>query len=323
MKKASFILAILVMVSSCVSKAKYDRLMEARNRCTADSTELALKDQNCNEQLAGTLAMLSASQGWNQKLVLDSIESASAIARLNKQVAEITDLNKQSLDKIRKENEAILKELELKNEAIKEKEKLLDEREKEIDVQNHQNQVLATELALREQRVKELEAAISAKDSAVELLRNKLLNALQGYTGSGLSVTSRDGRVYVSMEEKLLFASGSVTVGEKGEKALLDLSAALKNNKDIDIMVEGHTDNQPISAGQIKDNWDLSVLRATTITRILTQKGGLENTRVLPAGRGEYMPVSDNKTAEGRAKNRRTEIVVTPNMDKIMQIIGK
>jgi chemotaxis protein MotB len=178
------------------------------------------------------------------------------------------------------------------------------------------------ELALKQGRLIELQRILAQKDSTVTALRNTVSGALLGFAGKGLKVEERNGKVYVSMDNKLLFASGSTVVGTEGQKALEELARVLQANPDINILVEGHTDDQPLrGSGQMKDNWDLSVLRATEIVRILLAKGKIDPARITAAGRSEYLPVDKANTADARARNRRTEIILTPKLDELFRVI--
>lgn len=175
----------------------------------------------------------------------------------------------------------------------------------------------------REQALKELRRKIARQDSATKRLNDVIRNAMLGFNSDELSVSIKDGKVYVSMSDKLLFKSGQSSVESKGKDALKLLADVLDKNPDIDILVEGHTDNVPMKgSGDIKDNWDLSVVRATSIVKILTQDYKITPTRVTAAGRGEYFPKASNDTPEGRAKNRRTEIILSPKLDEIMKLIN-
>lgn len=177
------------------------------------------------------------------------------------------------------------------------------------------------ELDARSQRVNELEEALRAREEALSQIRSKVTDALLGFEGKGLTITQRDGKVYVSMDDKLLFKSGSFEIDPNGAKAVRDLAVVLAANPDISIMVEGHTDNVPYrGTGQLKDNLDLSVKRATTITRLLLENKGILPERIISAGRGEWLPVDNEDTTEARQKNRRTEIILTPKLDELLQI---
>ncbi|TNE79989.1 MAG: hypothetical protein EP332_09385 [Bacteroidetes bacterium] len=210
------------------------------------------------------------------------------------------------------------------------KERDLAAKEARLNDQENSNMRLKSELEgmkadlQKEQaRVYELQNILNAKDSAVKSLKAKLSNALLGFKDKGLSVEIKNGKVYVSLEEQLLFASASIVVDKKGKEALLELAKSLQDIKDINIMVEGHTDDVPMQSGQIKDNWDLSVLRATSIVRILTVDGKVDPKILIASGRGEHYPIEDAKTKAARAKNRRTEIIITPKLDEVFQLLNQ
>ena len=162
---------------------------------------------------------------------------------------------------------------------------------------------------------------VNKQSEALTNLTSRLKAQLESFSGE-LTVELRDGKVYVAMSDKLLFKSGSVKIDDQGKKALEQLASVIKNTNDIDIVVEGHTDNVPISTPRFTDNWDLSVIRATSITRVLIEDYGLNPERLVPSGRGQYYPIHDNETPIGRALNRRTEIVLSPNLDEIRKILS-
>lgn len=178
------------------------------------------------------------------------------------------------------------------------------------------------DLEAREQRLREVESKLRARDSAITALRDRLTQALLGFKESGLSVDIRNGKVYVSLSNQLLFNIGSVEIDKRGKEALKELAAVLNTQPDISIVVEGHTDIAPIlsKGGRFQDNWDLSVLRSTEVTRALTQEG-VDPKRIIASGRGEYFPVEPGDSPEIRAKNRRTEIILTPNLEELFDII--
>lgn len=178
-----------------------------------------------------------------------------------------------------------------------------------------------SKLAEREATINQLQEEIDAQNSKVAALLNSVKDALLGFDSDELTVTQKDGKVYVAMSDKLLFESGSASVNKQGKAALGKLAGVLKKQTDIDVMIEGHTDTKPIKTVQFKDNWDLSVIRATSVVRILTADYGVNPLQIVPSGRGEYMPVDDNGTAGGRARNRRTEIIMAPRLDKLMEIL--
>lgn len=192
------------------------------------------------------------------------------------------------------------------------------------DLKNKQLELSNKDRSLKdkEARLRELERIINHQDSVMSALTNTVKNALLGFDPDELTVYMKDGKVYVSMSDKLLFKSGSAEVEAKGQTALQKLAAVLNKNSDVSIAIEGHTDNVPIRTSQYKDNWDLSAARATNVVRLLTDTDGMDPKRLTAAGRGEYSPVADNSTAEGRAKNRRTEIVLSPKLDELMKVLS-
>lgn len=197
----------------------------------------------------------------------------------------------------------------LYDERIKEKERRLAQKEKELE--------------RRERRIEELEATIARQDSIAKRLNRLLREALLGFEADELSIKIKDGKVYVSMSDKLMFASGKAEVQKKGKEALKVLANVLKKNDEFEILVEGHTDNVPISTPKFKDNWDLSVARATSMVRLLEEEHDVNPDRLTASGRGEYEPKASNDTAAGRAKNRRTEIILSPNLDPVMEYLNE
>ena len=177
------------------------------------------------------------------------------------------------------------------------------------------------ELNERERTINELQAMIKSQNDKVQQLLNSVKDALLGFSSEELTIREKDGKVYVAMSDKLLFQSWSATLDKRGEEALGKLAQVLNKQTDIDVFIEGHTDNKPINTAIFKDNWDLSVLRATSVVRILTKKYDVNPLQIQPSGRGEFMPVDDNETAEGRSKNRRTEIIMAPKLDKLFQML--
>lgn len=178
------------------------------------------------------------------------------------------------------------------------------------------------EMAQREKRLNELEAILAEKDSVVNVLNATVSRALTSFTGSGLNVSKRDGKVYVSLTEQLLFASGSTQIDPRGRQALRELAKVLSENPDINVLIEGHTDDVPLNgSGHLRDNWDLSVLRATAVTRILTDGTGVAPARITAGGRSQFVPLNPEKNADARRANRRTEIILTPKLNDLFNII--
>jgi chemotaxis protein MotB len=183
---------------------------------------------------------------------------------------------------------------------------------------------LSSDLEKREARLKEVEDILHKQDAATNALKDKLQQALLGFQQSGLTVDIRNGKVYVSLTDKLLFPSGSITIDDHGKQALKQLAAVLNKEPDINIAVEGHTDDKKvINLGQIKDNWDLSVMRATSVVRYLTETEKVDPHRLTATGKSEFQPIDPSGTPEALAKNRRIEIVLTPKLDELYNLITK
>ncbi|MGB0185900.1 MAG: OmpA family protein, partial [Flavobacteriaceae bacterium] len=199
----------------------------------------------------------------------------------------------------------------------------LEAKEQALAAENDRLMRLEADMQERAQRIAELEALISAKDQAMTNLKNAISNALTAFEGKGLTIEQRDGKVYVSMENKLLFRSGSWAVGAEGKKAIRQLGNVLGKNPDIAVLIEGHTDNVPFSSGgQVANNWDLSTKRATAIIAILSENKNINLENLTAAGRSEYAPIATNETSEGKAKNRRIEVVLTPKLDEISKLLN-
>ena len=238
-----------------------------------------------------------------------------------------TDLNK-NYEFLLENNNALMASNQAENKKLIAKLNTLqqDLQAKEDSLTNEQQRLdyLSKELQKREARVYELESTIAEQDKLVNEVRNKLKEALFNFEGKGLTVEMRNGKVYVSLENSLLFPSGSWTVESRGKEALDQLAKVLAQNPDLNVMVEGHTDSDAFNGKTaVKDNWDLSVMRATSIVKIITANKGVNPAKITAAGRSEYVPIASNETPEGKAKNRRTEIIITPDLDKIVKVLGE
>lgn len=306
-KKLTAIL-LIVIFTGCVTSKKYTDLEKQYNDCTRVRDSLTIASQNLQSALSEAETRINVLENLNAQLIKDSTAIGSELRYLrnkNKELAELNAVLENNYNKLIKGSEKDMKDLmnELRDAKLK-----LEERE--------------AELALKAQRLKDLEDALAQKDKDVQNLKNKLLDALKGFEGSGLSVEIKNGKVYVSMSEKLMFASGSTEVDQKGVDALKELAKVLEKEKDIHIMVEGHTDNVPLKGtGCNKDNWDLSVARANAITKIILKNGSIDPSRITSAGRGEFFPLVANDSPENRARNRRTEIILTPNLNELLEIM--
>lgn len=217
-----------------------------------------------------------------------------------------------------------LKALEAKYNSLEaESNQTTDELSAQLRNKSDQLNQKAELLSEREARLREMQAVIARQDSITNHLNSVLRDALLSFKNDELSVEIKNGKVYVSMSDKLLFKSGSASVEAKGKEAIDTLASVLQKNPDIDILIEGHTDNVPIHTAKYQDNWDLSAARATSIVRLLADQHGIDETRLTAAGRGQFQPRASNDTPEGRAQNRRTEIILSPKLDELMNLLGK
>ncbi|WMJ73422.1 OmpA family protein [Cytophagaceae bacterium ABcell3] len=308
-------LMLSMSVTSCVTRQKFDDL-------NAKKSALEVENAECSEKLAAAVAdreRLSELAGdlnkKCQKLIDDTTQTGDSYRRLKSNFRDVS----QSYEKLMENHD------KFKSMTSAEKDKLsqdLARREKELYEAEKKNRELTESLKERENRVKELEKVLEDKDEAVNELKNKVSKALLSFKEKDLSVNVKNGKVYVSLSEQLLFKSGSTSIDSKGQEALKTLAEVLKDQDDVNVMVEGHTDDVPVgkSSGAIKDNWDLSVLRATEISRILIN-AGVSPRKIVPSGRGEFSPVAEGKTKEARQQNRRTEIILTPRLDELFQIL--
>lgn len=247
----------------------------------------------------GRLAALSRERVLNRNLGQQKDEIAKLKQQITDLMSDTTRLG-QAIRDYRKSLYSNLSEQEKLNMLLKEK---------------------MEKLAEREATINKLQAEVDAQNARLQSLLNSVKDALLGFSSDELTVTEKNGKIYVAMSDKLLFESGSAQVNKQGKEALGKLAEVLKKQHDIDVFIEGHTDNKPIKTVQFKDNWDLSVVRATSVVRILTKDYGVNPLQILPCGRGEFMPVDNNESVEGRAHNRRTEIIMAPKLDKMMDIL--
>ena len=280
----------------------------------AKQAELDKQYKECNEERA-KLRMDTMGCGMRYRILTMQYDQLTANYEL------LLKQNKDLMARQSSENTDLVGKLNLTQEELFRKEDSLKKLDVSLKAQKRTLDSLNALLVKREMRVRELEQALAAKDSAVLALQMKVKNALVGFEGKGLTVTQKNGKVYVSMDEKLMFATGSTVVQKDGVSALQALAKVLIANPDINIMVEGHTDSDPMKgSGEIKDNWDLSVMRATSVTKVLI-KEGVDPKRITAAGRGEHFPVAPNDTPANKAKNRRTEIILIPNLDDLFQVL--
>lgn len=307
MKKV-VVLLLIPLMSSCVSskmfnevesryadlkgthaklETEHEELIKNYDSLRYHYGELVTQYEKQSQLLATTSGTLATIQSDYQALELNSTEALQASIETNRN---------------------LLEEIQIKEGELSQKKNHLDS--------------LTQELSARIARVDELEVLVSDKETAMNNLKNALTTALVSFEGNGLSVEQKGGKVYVSMENKLLFKSGSWTVESNGRKALAQLGEVLASNPEIAILIEGHTDSDPYNGNeQLSGNWDLSTKRATEIVKLLLKNRTINPENLTAAGRGEFHPLAENDSAEGKAKNRRIEVILTPKLDKIAELL--
>lgn len=306
------LLVLPIAFSSCiVTKKKYDDMLAQKVKLEADLAERDQQLEKANQELAAL----------DEKVKQLATDTASLGTDLKSRSARLAELNNE-YDKLNAYYKNLLTSSGKLNRDMAQQQEQLLAIQTSLERTRKMNDSLSTSLSEREKKVRELEAVLAAKDKAVNDLKNRISNALLNFKENDLTVNIKNGKVYVSLAEQLLFASGSTEVDAKGVTALQQLAKAIKDQRDINIMVEGHTDNVPISkkSQYMQDNWDLSVMRATAITKILT-KAGVSPKQITASGRGEFTPLAANDSPPNRQKNRRTEIIITPNLDELFRIL--
>ena len=310
---------VLLLISACVPAKKYKDLLEREKVCSEElakfkkssgeyeslSKDLQIKFANASRDLAKLIQDTTALGSKYRLLLRDYNIIDGEYKSLQKSFDKLKNLSARETAELQNQLEAKNNELQIKEDALlkldqelKEKQRLLIEREK---------------------RVNELEEAIRKKEAAVQLLKAKVANALRGFENQGLSVVQKNGKIYVSLEAKLLFKSGSTFVEEEGVRALVELGKALESEKDLEIIVEGHTDTDKLnSSSSPKNNWELSVLRATSVVQILLNNSSMTPSQIMAGGRGEFLPID----VSDKAKNRRIEVIISPNLNELFEIIS-
>jgi chemotaxis protein MotB len=282
-----------------------------------------------NKELKAKLASLEKQVGSSERDI-DAArnERDKAVDDYNRISLKYTELQNSQEDLIKgnvKETQKLLSQLQEAQANLQKKEDLLRQLSANLDTKKASLDELTFELEKRNARLAELERILDAQKKIVQDLKSKVSEALLGFENNGLTVTMKNGKVYVSLDEKLLFKTASWDIDANGKNALRKLAGVLEKNPDIQVTIEGHTDNVPYNPGnsQLKDNWDLSVKRATTVIRVLLEGSRIDAKRLTAAGRSQYLPVDDRNTDDARQKNRRTEIVLTPDLTELYNLINK
>ena len=311
---------------SCVPARKFQELQATNGQLRSENQQMQSSLEEANGSIKDLKIELERLRKSQAELQADTLRQGTVLRRLQTRYDKINSLNDELLEKYallqkgnQVEQQKLLSELEKTKTELQEREDVLNTLEKELQEKKASLDEINRKLVQREQRVNELESLLAEKDRAFNDLTNKLVAALTDYSEKGLKVEQRDGKIYVSVEAKLLFPSGSTSIDKEGKKALVDLARVLESQKDIEILVEGHTDSDKITSKTIPtNNWELSVLRATSVVEILTENSKLNPAQLIAAGRSQFHPID----AEDKAKNRRIEIILTPNLDRVFEIIN-
>lgn len=317
-----FSLCFLVFFSSCVSMKEYEKLQSQYNQA---NRSLGISRQEADELREENSELVRQNQSMTTELgnlTAKQQKCEETVTTLNRALADLQLHHDTTVENYLQQLTGKNRDLSKTNQLLEQRTRELNEKEeafrsREQELRDRQNELEAQEEATRQ--------ALAAKEQELENVRGAVSKALGGFTDMGLKVETKEGKVYVSMEDKLLFASGSWTVSAKGVEAIKMLAQVLEENKDLNVMVEGHTDNDAYHGSTaVKDNWDLSVMRATAIVKLLLKQGpAIDPARVEACGHGEYAPRVPNTSAANKAANRRTEIILTPKLSELMNLIEK
>ena len=315
-KNILLLLFTTFLYTSCVSPKVYKDLESKYNTLKTENRNLS----NENETLLNAKSKAENSLRELQKEYDEAVTQRDKLQSDYNAIKSNYENLKASYDALEENSSASIAENSKKNRELLAQ---LEVKEQALASENARLETLKKELENRSRRVEELESLIAAKDAAMTNLKDAISKALTDFEGKGLTIEQRDGKVYVSMENKLLFSSGSWAVGSEGRRAVQQLGNVLGDNPDIAVLIEGHTDNVPYTgSGQVKGNWDLSTKRATAIVQILRENASINPENLTAAGRGEYAPIATNDTAAGKAKNRRIEVILTPKLDEISKLLN-
>lgn len=318
-RKIALACVVLSLTTSCVSKKiyqdlenKYADLKKEHNALSDENTTLKTDKNQLEADKNKLQSELDKTKAERDKLAADYAATKKSLDNLKASYAALEKDSNDALEANINKNRQLLAELEAKQKALAAEQDRLNKLKKDLEASSA--------------RLAELEKIMADKDAAMKKLKETLTKSLKAFEGKGLTVTERDGKVYVSMENKLLFESGSWTVGSEGKKAVDLVGKVLGDNPDISVLIEGHTDNDKITGtigGGVENNWDLSTKRATAIVNILSANAKVKKENLTAAGRGEFAPLMSNDTAEGKAKNRRIEIILTPKLDEISKMLNE
>jgi chemotaxis protein MotB len=336
MKKSNsivlFLLSSVIIMASCVPGKKFKTLQDTSNQYVnerdqfkSENIELSMANRELEAKIA---ALTKETSGMKQDYETVKGERDKIKEDYNRLQGKVTDMQNAQEDLIKgnvNETRRLLAELQAAQENLQKKENLLRELELNLDTKKASLDEMNYELEKRNARMAELEKILDSQKKIVQDLKNKVSEALLGFENKGLTVTMKDGKVYVSLDEKLLFKSASWEIDANGKSALKNIATVLEKNPSIQVTIEGHTDNVPYNPkdSQLRDNWDLSVKRATTVVRVLLEGTKIDPKRLTAAGRSQFLPVDNRNAADARQKNRRTEIILTPDLSELYMLINK
>ena len=331
MKSLLYILLVITLLASCVTPKIHNTLIEEHEKVKQSLTNEEKKNLVFQTNLEESESKIKKLTQNIDRLKNDSAKNSEALSSVRskyKSLSESYDLlaskNSRFMSNKAKEIKNLLEQLEQAENEIFTKEDQLNKVLKSLKVKEDELKIAQENLKQRSIRVSELEEIINKKDSLVSVLKKSISRALTGLEGEGLTIEQRNGKVYISLEEDLLFASGRYNINQNGISALNKLSNALENQQNLEILVEGHTDSIPLNGkGAIKDNWDLSVKRATSVVKVLLTNSNLLSSQFTAAGRAEFYPIASNATKEGRSANRRIEMLLSPNLDDLYELLDQ
>ncbi len=320
---------LLLTLAACVPPQLYSETEKERDQCKNEREELLTENEKLTVENTELKANLDQSEAEVKRTEEQGLANAEELKNLKGKYSQLNsrydELNKSQQALISgsdSETRQLMGKLEATQRDLYQREDQLNQTQTKLDKDRLALDQLRRELDQKSARLLDLEKIIAQKDAQAEALKNKLSKALTGFENQGLTIRKENGKVYVSLDEKLLFPSGSTEVDPRGKTALKTLAGVLAQNPDINVLIEGHTDDVPLKPGsRFQDNWDLSVVRATAIIRILLDGSGINPKRLTAAGRGEFFPIDPRSTPEARQKNRRTEIILEPNLDEVFQLL--
>ena len=329
--KKIIVLLFVGGLAACVPQRQFQEVEEKYNKAMAENKDLKEKGMETEARYNEANASLASLKKSADAMKADTLIMGTALRRLtsnydqlDKTYRELLDVNDRIHKGSLKDAEELRKKYETALEQLHDKEDAANKLQAELSKKEQSLAKLETEIAVREKKMHEMQSILNRKDSIVRALKDKLSQALLGFENNGLTIRQQDGKVYVSLENQLLFKSGSYDVDDKGKEALKKLAKVLEQNPDINVTVEGHTDTDKYSgSGALKDNWDLSVVRATQIVKILLTSANIDSKRLTAAGRGEFLPIDPTNTEAAKKKNRRTEIILTPKLDELYEMLNE